>query len=69
MDWIDAILKLSQVGATALLLLALFGAHQGWWVAGWIYREGREREAAWKTLYEREKIARDEERSARQGGG
>lgn len=62
MEIIDGILKLSQVGATALLLLALYGAWAGWWVPGRTYKESEKREAAWKEMYEREKAAREEDR-------
>ena len=69
MEVIDYILKLSQVGATALLLIALFGAYRGWWVPGRTYDESVRREASWKEMYERERTARevdrDKERMAR----
>lgn len=42
-DWIDTILKLSQVGSTGLLLMALYGAVRGWWVPRWVYELLRER--------------------------
>lgn len=55
MDWLDAILKVSQVGSTALLAIAVYGAAKGWWVPRWIYDEAVKREAAWSLLYQREK--------------
>ena len=61
-DLINAVVKLSQVGATALLLLALVGAYRGWWVPGRTYDEATRREAAWKEMYEREKLSRDSDR-------
>lgn len=55
MDWLDAVLKVSQAGSTVLLGIAVYGAARGWWVPRWIYDESAKREAAWMTLYEREK--------------
>lgn len=52
MDLVEAVLKLSQVGSTALLLLALVGAHLGWWVPGWIYRASERRSERWQQLWE-----------------
>ena len=62
MDIIEAAVKLSQVGSTVLLLLALLGAYRGWWVPGRTYQESALREDAWKEMYEREKTARDADR-------
>jgi hypothetical protein len=61
-EWIDTLLKLSQVGSTALLLGALYGAYRGWWVPGRAYDESVKREASWKEMYEREKQARELDR-------
>lgn len=55
MEWLDGLLKVSQVGSTALLAIAVYGAAKGWWVPRWIYDEAMKREAAVWTLYEREK--------------
>jgi hypothetical protein len=55
MEWLDAIVKVSQVGSAALLAIAVYGAARGWWVPRWIYDEAAKREAAVWTLYEREK--------------
>jgi hypothetical protein len=55
MDWLDALLKISQVGSTALLTIAVYGAAKGWWVPRWIYDEAIKREAAVWTLYDRER--------------
>jgi hypothetical protein len=71
MDWIDTLLKLSQVGSTALLAVAIFGVIRGVWVPGRTYDEALKREASWREMYEREKAAREldrdkeRERSAR----
>lgn len=62
MEIIDTVIKLSQVGSTALLLVALVGAYRGWWVPGRAYEEAVRREAAWKEMYEREKAAREADR-------
>jgi hypothetical protein len=55
MEWLDALLKISQVGSTALLTIAVYGAARGWWVPRWIYDEAIKREAAVWTLYDRER--------------
>jgi hypothetical protein len=55
MEWLDALLKISQVGSTALLTIAVYGAAKGWWVPRWIYDDALKREAAVWTLYERER--------------
>jgi hypothetical protein len=62
LEIIDTAIKLSQVGSTALLLLALVGAYRGWWVPGRTYDESVKREAAWREMYEREKAARELDR-------
>lgn len=62
MEIVDTLLKISQVGATGLLLLALYGAYRGWWVPGRTYDEALRREVSWKEMYEREKAAREEDR-------
>ena len=62
MDIIETLLKLSQVGSTALLLLALYGAYKGWWVPGRAYDESVKRELSWKEMYERERLAREADR-------
>lgn len=65
MELIDAILRISQVGAVGLLGIATFGAAKGWWVPRWIYDESVKREGAVWLLYEREK-ATSEKLLARQ---
>lgn len=56
------IFKLSQAGSAVLLLFALWGAIKGWWVPGRTYEESVKREASWKEMYEREKLARESDR-------
>lgn len=55
MEWLDALLKISQAGSTLLLVIAVYGAARGWWVPRWIFDEAAKREDAWRVLYEREK--------------
>jgi hypothetical protein len=62
MDWIDALLKLSQIGSTALLAVAIYGVIRGYWVPGRTYEESVKRETAWREMYEREKQAREVDR-------
>lgn len=59
MEWIDAALKLSQVGSTALLALAVMGFVRGWVVARWSYERLEKERDSWQTLYEREKATTD----------
>lgn len=72
MDWLDLLLKVSQIGSAGLLAIAVYGAAKGWWVPRWIYDEATKREAAVWTLYEREKATSERllgDRERRDQGG
>lgn len=51
----DMLLQVSQVGAPALLALAIWGLVTGWVVPRWIYDREVARGDALQKLYDREK--------------
>ncbi len=53
--WFDAISKFAQASAPVLLVVSVWAFAVGRVVPRWIYDEAAKREAAWQTLYEREK--------------
>jgi len=55
MEFVDTLLKVSQVGSTALLVIAVWAFATGRVVPRWVLDESAKREAAWTLLYEREK--------------
>lgn len=55
LELITLVERSAALSGPALIVLALYGAVKGWWVARWLYDGKCAEVESWKTLYEREK--------------
>lgn len=53
MEWLETLLKLSQVGSTGLLLVAVWGFLTGRVVPRWVYEEKSQEADEWRRLAQR----------------